>query len=187
MSDPIVQRLAEDLDDGFVAVVDAFGPMVLAIAGALGDRAAREDVAQETFLRAYRHLREVDPTQRHELELRPWLATIARNVTRNEWRRRSRKPTVQLTHGNGTSLAAPHDHSPEATVDRGAVGNELTVLLAELPAPQREAIVLRHVVGLSTRETAQVTGRPQGTVKSDLARGLAALRLAIEASMEEAS
>jgi RNA polymerase sigma-70 factor (ECF subfamily) len=65
--------------------------------------------------------------------------------------------------------------------------DRLARLLACLPVPQREAIVLRHVAGLSTRETAMAMDCPPGTVKSHLSRGLAALRSELSDPTQELS
>jgi RNA polymerase sigma-70 factor (ECF subfamily) len=52
--------------------------------------------------------------------------------------------------------------------------------LGELPPHQRKAVVLRHVVGMSVAETAAALGRPEGTVKADVHRGLEKLRTILE-------
>jgi RNA polymerase sigma-70 factor (ECF subfamily) len=59
----------------------------------------------------------------------------------------------------------------------GTVWDRRLSLLSE---PQRTAVVLRHVVGMGIGEIATVTGRPEGTVKADVHRGLARLRQTIE-------
>jgi RNA polymerase sigma-70 factor (ECF subfamily) len=54
------------------------------------------------------------------------------------------------------------------------------VRLSALPTNQRRAVVLRHVVGMGIAEIAEATGRPQGTVKADIHRGLEKLRKTME-------
>lgn len=185
MSDALKRRLAADLDDGFVELVDQFGGMVVGIARRLGDPAAADDATQETFLRAYRSLQGRDAAGLARLDLRPWIATIARNVVRNEWRRRGRRPTSELRHGDALAGARLETPSTEDIVVGAAGLEELACLLERLPARQRDAVVLRHVIGLSTRETAEVLGCPAGTVKSDVSRGLVAMRSALHAAGEE--
>jgi RNA polymerase sigma-70 factor (ECF subfamily) len=60
-------------------------------------------------------------------------------------------------------------------------------LLAELPVRNREAVVLRHVEGLSYAEVAEVLGQPVGTVKTNVHRGLRRLREALHAGEEAVS
>ena len=179
------RRVAADLDAGFVHLVDDFGDMVVGIARRLGDPGAADDAVQETFMRAYRDLRSRDTERLAELELRPWIATIARNVVRNEWRRRSRRPTSSLDQDDTAAWVVHGENSTEDAVVGASQLEHLACLLERLPATQREAVVLRHVVGLSTRETADVLGCPTGTVKSHLSRGLAAMRSALHAASQE--
>lgn len=184
MTSALLQRLRVDLDQGFVDVVDAYGPMVLSIATRLRDRSAAEDICQETFLRAYRALQSRNGNYLG-LQLRPWLATITVNLVRNEARRRSRKATVsgcdQTLLEVGTGPLRPVE---DAVIDRNNY-QQLERAVASLPRDQREAVVLRHIAGLSTRETATVMGCPIGTAKSHLARGLAALRAVIDESEKD--
>ena len=167
------RALDADLEAGFVDLVDAYGSMVLSIGSRLGDRVSADDIAQETFIRAYHSI-----SRRKNLDgldLRPWLATIALNVVRNEQRRRIRRPTTPMSVETMNTLMHPGtgtEDSALAVEENGAIDR----LLACLPDAQREAVVLRHVVGLNTQETAEVMNCPAGTVKSHLSRGLASLR-----------
>jgi RNA polymerase sigma-70 factor (ECF subfamily) len=179
------RRLEADLDAGFVDLVDEMGAMVLSVAARAGDPSSAEEITQETFLRAYRwlssHERGLDG-----LDIRPWLVTIAMNLVRNEYRRRGRRPTIPLPDRSADALADPGRSVEEQVVSMDAA-SRLARLLACLPVPQREAIVLRHVAGLTTRQTATVMDCPTGTVKSHLARGLAALRSQLADRPQESS
>ena len=178
-SDP---RRASELDAEFVDVVDEHGSMVLSIATRIGDIASAEEIAQETFLRAYRAL-VGGSTDWSEVDVRPWLATITLNLVRNEARRRRRKPTRSLSRRaeeDAVDRTSAEDH-----VIRDSVDPRLVRSLERLPAAQREAVVLRHVIGLSTAETAAAMGCPAGTVKSHVSRGLAALRRSMCVYTEE--
>ena len=178
MSARISRRLATDPEGGFIDLVEAHGSMVLSIGTRLGDPHAAEDVVQETFLRAWNALEsaKVDPEC---LQLRPWLATIALNLVRNEGRRRSRKPTAELSVGVAASVRSS-EPAPDEEVVHAAGDGPTALALAALPELQREAVVLRHVADLSTAEAAEAMGCPTGTLKSHLSRGLAALRAALE-------
>lgn len=123
-----------------------------------------EELAQETFVRAYWALRGYDAERTAALALRPWLARIAVNLCRNAARDRSRRPvTTVLVDGS-------HPHAGDASDGIG-----WQALLAGLPERQRAAVVLRHVQGLPYAEIAIVLGVPAGTVKSDVHRALATL------------
>ncbi len=167
------RRLAADLDKAFPAFVAEMQTAVFNGARRwLPGRQDAEDVAQEVFVRAYRALSGYPPEQVATMRLRPWLFTITLNMCRNHARTRSRRPAqVELGHA---------DHPDPATTDGEAIDrvtiDEWRERLARLSARQRDAIVLRHVVGLSYDEIGEVLNRPAGTIKSDVHRGLERLR-----------
>ena len=164
----LCERLAQDLDGSFDDLVSALGDDVYSgLRRMHGDDAA--DLTQETFIRAYRALGTYDAERIRDLRLRGWIWTIALNLGRNHVRDRSRRPQP----------VALHDVHPVA--DPEPVDAALwQARLAALPSAQRRAIVLRHVVGLSYAELSAALGRPEGTVKTDVSRGLTRLRKLIE-------
>jgi len=195
MDGPLLDDLATDLDASFERLVLGHQDRLYTIAlRLLGDPREAEEVAQDAFVRAYRALASYEPIRIRELRLRPWLATIAINVCRN----RARRKTVQLVSleapardhpdegGPGavaTSLADPIGGPLEATV-RHDSARQWTALLASLPTLYRAPIVLRHVDGLSYEEMSGVLGRPEGTLKAQVHRGLALLRDAYRQSTD---
>jgi RNA polymerase sigma-70 factor (ECF subfamily) len=77
-------------------------------------------------------------------------------------------------------VAAPAAAEPAAVAERGQERELLAGLLAGLPRAYREAVVLRHVEGLPYAEVAEVLGRPVGTVKTHVHRGVRQLRVELE-------
>ena len=135
-----------------------------------GKRHDAEEVAQDTFLRAYRALCTYPPERIRELKQKPWLHQIALNVVRN--RVRGVKP--RLVELNGSEP----DHAPgtETQALRRIGLDELAVKVAALPGRYRDAVVLRYVQDLTYEEAADALGQPVGTVKSNVHRGLKMLR-----------
>lgn len=168
MNPPTSEELAANLDQSFPQFVDAHAPMVLTLATRLTDSHTGQDITQEVFLRAYQALGGYGQKRVLQLSARPWLATITRNLVRNEYRRRERKGTVPLEN-EPVSV----DGADIESVDSG---DQLNQLLAILTDAQREAVVLRHVVGLSMRDVALTMAVPEGTAKSHVSRGLDQLR-----------
>ena len=165
----LTAELARDLDATFPHLVKRAGPgLYWGLRRLCGDHQEAEDLTQETFIRAYRSLSEFDQARFADLRLSPWLWTIALNLGRNHLRARSRRPVfVEMTdHGD-------HDPEPPDTAAWDARLSSLTI-------SQRRAVVLRHVVGLGIGEIAEATGRPEGTVKADIHRGLEHLRRVME-------
>jgi RNA polymerase sigma factor (sigma-70 family) len=178
----LTEHLARDLDGSFETLVRTHVDRCYAIAlRVLGDPHDAEEVAQDALVRAYRALGGYEPSRIRELRLRPWLATIVVNLCRNRVRRHP-LPTTPLAPliDAGREPAADASTDPAglalATVDR----DHLASLLARLPDRYRIPVILRHVDDLSYAELAEVLGRPEGTLKSQVSRGLAMLRAAIE-------
>ena len=179
-------RLARDLDGSFEALVVAHQRLVFGLAlRVVGDRADAEEVAQDTFVRAYHALAGYDAGRVAAMRLRPWLARIALNLARNRVRRRP-PPHRPLEDGDGQPLAvaAPAAAGPAELAERRVERDVWVGLLAGLPRGQREAVVLRHVEGLPYAEVAEVLGRPVGTVKTHVHRGVRQLRERLEAGKE---
>jgi len=129
----------------------------------VGDRAAADDLVQDTLERAWSKLH----LFRQGTDLRAWLFTVMHNVHVNQVR--SARPTDALD-----------DEMPELA-QRAVQGDALLVrdlerAIAALPAPQREVLLLVALEDLSYEETAGVLGIPIGTVMSRLARAREKLR-----------
>jgi RNA polymerase sigma-70 factor (ECF subfamily) len=143
----------------------------------LGNAADAEDAAQECFLRAFRHFDSFRGGS-----AKSWLLAILRNVCRAEYARRVETATTadcNSAHGGQlTPLWESESGAPEAAMLRRLDDAAMRALIAALPEPFREVIVLREINDLSYREIADVTETPVGTVMSRLARGRALLRTA---------
>ncbi|MDQ1441839.1 MAG: hypothetical protein QOG97_2067 [Acidimicrobiaceae bacterium] len=169
-------RLSRDLDGVFAEVVACFEGAVFTTALRMSGRAAdAEDLAAETFLRAYAALRKYDPARIDELQLRPWLITICLNAWRNQVRSAARRPAPDARLDVPEPVAS--GESPEDGAERHDQADRLASMLQQLPGRQRSAVVLRHIVGLPYGEVAQVLRCPEGTAKSHVSRGLAQLRV----------
>jgi RNA polymerase sigma factor (sigma-70 family) len=166
--DDLVKRLAVDLNGAFPDLVRSMQSEVYAGLRSLAGSEA-EDLAQETFIRAYRALNEYGADRIRDLRLRGWIWTIALNLGRNHMRDRARRP-LPVADSPEPAVSDPEPADSRAWRER----------LALLPNATRRAVVLRHVVGLGYDEIAAVVGRPEGTVKSDVHRGIQRLREIME-------
>jgi RNA polymerase sigma factor (sigma-70 family) len=173
-------RLAADLDAAFPILVEAHRDRLYTIAvRLLGDSRDAEEVAQDALARAYRAIGGYDAERIAALNLRPWLAAIAVNLARNRRRRLDdRQPPVQLEPLLAVGFELPDERAPGPAVvaARREGVEELAAMLLHLSPTIRAAVVLRHVDGLSVGETAEALGRPEGTVKAQVSRGLERLR-----------
>lgn len=164
-------RLAVDVDRAFPELVISFQDRLYSGVRSFVGAADAEDVTQETLIRAHKGLHSYDEERIRNLQVSAWLWTIALNLCRNWARTRSRRPrTVQLTFDRAGGEEAEDEAVNTIMLD------SWRNRLATLSEAQRVAVVLRHVVGLSYQEMAAATERPVGTAKTDVSRGLAALR-----------
>ena len=138
----------------------------------LGGSDMVEDLAQEVFIRAYRSL----PSFKGESSLYTWLYKIALNLCRNHYRTRARRPESEPLGEEGAAQPVAADDTPEETVFRREFWERLRGALDELPAEQREAVILCDLEGMSYEDMAAVIDVPIGTVRSRIFRGRKALQ-----------
>jgi RNA polymerase sigma factor (sigma-70 family) len=141
----------------------------------LRDRAAAEEAAQETFLRAWRHASVYDPRRG---TVAGWLLTIARNVSINML------PTRRFDPVDPEVLLAlegkqPHQDRTEA---RALDAELLREPLARLPGDQRRALVLAAFYGFTAREISELDSVPLGTVKTRIRSAMLKLRSQLRVS-----
>ena len=161
----------------FEALVLCYQTRIVNYASAMvRDAGGAEDVAQETFVRAWRGLGRF----RGESSFKTWLYRIATNVARTHLARRDRQAQIADRSLDNASepLQAGDVPSPSPDAETSLVTrDEIDRALAELPAQLRLALVLRDVEGLDYKEIAGVTGAPIGTVESRIFRARQRLRI----------
>jgi RNA polymerase sigma-70 factor (ECF subfamily) len=179
----LTAALARNLDATFEALVRSQQDRLYTIAlRMLADPGDAEEVVQDAFVRAYRALGTYDRRRIEDLQLRPWLTTIVLNACRNRARRR-RPATVPLDgpdEERSPVLVRDERPEPHDAALRREAAHHWAALVAALPVTYRAPVVLRHVDGLSYAEMSVALGRPEGTLKAQVHRGLALLRGAVE-------
>jgi RNA polymerase sigma-70 factor (ECF subfamily) len=128
-----------------------------------------EDLAQETFLRAFRAL----DGFRGDAQVRSWLYRIATNLAKNAVTRRKEFPAAE---GLDQSVLV----HPTARLETQAMSIDLRAAIAQLPDKLREPLVLREFEELSYEEIADRTGTPLNTVRTRILRARRALRTEME-------
>jgi RNA polymerase sigma factor (sigma-70 family) len=143
----------------------------------LRNAADAEDAVQECYLRAFRHF-----DSYRGPAMKPWLLTILRNVCNAEFARRGKLDSSANgeveTKAEDLPLWQEPQANPESALVRQHDDATIRRLVAALPQPFREVVVLRDINDLPYREIAEIAGVPVGTVMSRLARGRAMLRAA---------
>jgi RNA polymerase sigma-70 factor, ECF subfamily len=141
-----------------------------------GDKAAAEDLLQETYLKAYRFFEKFD----EGTNAKAWLYRIMRNTYINEYRRVKRIPDVvqydeQLSpYQMNASVLGSVDELRER-IDRETFGDEIAGAIGGLPEKFKSVVILRDVENLPYEEIAEALEIPVGTVRSRLHRARAML------------
>ncbi|HSD87265.1 MAG TPA: sigma-70 family RNA polymerase sigma factor [Kofleriaceae bacterium] len=150
----------------------------------LGNKAEAEDVAQEVFITVFKTI----DSFREESKFSTWLYRVAVNHCKNRIKYlarrhdRDRDELDETTHGAPSSASAtgaigmqPRT-SPERALEGAQMEKILEAAIASLEEEQRIVVVLRDVEDLSIEEICEITGLPDGTVKSRLHRARLVLR-----------
>src|SRR5262245_64667700 len=163
--DDLPARLANDLDGCFGDLVRAHQDLVFGVAlRVVQDAASAEDVAQESFVRAYKALKKYEPQRVRDLKPRPWLAQIALNLAKNHVR--ARKHHDDIDDETAPQIPARED-GPVKLAERRDDKRMWARLLTGLPAKYRMPVARRDREGLSYGELSEALDRPIGSVKSD--------------------
>jgi len=185
----IVAAILDGDRDAYRILVDRESlAVVRACLRVLGDLSEAEDVAQEAFVSAYRSL----ASWRADGPFGAWLSRIAVRLAIRQLGRRRAVAWVRPTNGEGDggdgldladrspALRAGAASDPERAAIQGERDRTVQAAVAALADPYRETVALRFFAERSLDEIASVTGRPLGTVKTHLRRGLLQLRDRIE-------
>ena len=175
--DALIQRAQGGDLTAFNSLVVRFQDPLYSLAlRMLGSPQAAEDATQEAFIRAWRR---IDSFKGGRFQ--SWLFTIVANLSRDELRRRARRPQTSLAAARDDPARASldpidDDPLPEERAQTGDLRATLERALAQLPDDWREIVVLSDVNDLAYHEIARITDLPLGTVKSRLSRARGRLR-----------
>jgi RNA polymerase sigma-70 factor (ECF subfamily) len=175
----LLAGLASGDSDAATAFVRRFQARVFGLAQSMvDDRAVAEEIAQETFLRAWKHGAAYDARRG---QVATWLLAIARNLAIDRLRVKRSDPfepdrLVAMVEAGWRARGG----TGQPDLDRGDVHDAV----ATLPEDQRRALVLSAVFGFTAREIGEMDGAPLGTTKTRIRSALLKLRATLEASDE---
>ena len=152
-------------------------PVIGLIVRMTGDRALAEDLAQDTFVKAFRHLASFDATRR----LSSWLFRIAHNTTLDALRRLDRHVVDLEGLPDGDARRDPAAPALPDGVEQAALGAALTQALQALRPGYRAAVALRYDQELPFDEIGQILGVPEATARSYVHRARKELARSLEA------
>jgi RNA polymerase sigma-70 factor (ECF subfamily) len=181
----LVTRALEGDESAFRELLERFRrPVFSLVYRMIGDREQAEDLAQESFVKAFNNLDSYNPHYRFS----SWLFKIANNHAIDHLRR-ARLATVSI-HGSPHAANAEReeetrivlesqDESPEQEMLALELGSEIEEAIAQLRSDYRTAVILRHIENRPYEEIAEIMEVPIGTVKTFLHRARAELREAL--------
>jgi len=137
----------------------------------VGDAALAQDVAQEAFLRVWRHAVVFD---RRRAAVSTWVLTITRNLAVDALR--LRRPVVTDPSDLFWAGLAARGPLTEERAEQADTRERVAAALSALPAQQGRAVVLAAVYGYTASEVSSLEGVPLGTAKTRIRRGLQKLR-----------
>ncbi len=178
----LLRRLRDRDERAFRELVSAHRDRVYNITfRMLGNRAEAEDVAQEVFITVFKTIESF----REESKFSTWLYRVAVNHCKNRIKylaRRHDRDRDELDESNANSsssdapISAPIPSAPDRALEGAQMEKILQEAIAGLEEDQRLVVVLRDVEDLSIEEICEITGLPDGTVKSRLHRARLVLR-----------
>lgn len=142
--------------------------------GVTRDPQVAEEVLQDTFFRLYRNAGRLDGS----LPLAPWLYRVAINLCYN--RLKGLRAWTDSFHELAERLFTPSSTSPERAAERNELQALVQSALAELDPKHRAVLVLYYLHDYAVHEIAEITGVPEGTVKSRLYHARKLLRQRLE-------
>jgi RNA polymerase sigma-70 factor (ECF subfamily) len=188
----LIRRLRDRDERAFRELLDLHRDRVFNITyRMLGNRSEAEDVAQEVFITVFKTI----DSFREESKFSTWLYRVAVNHTKNRIKylaRRHDRDRDELDEGvhsqqvNGAVTGMPlRNAQPDKALASAQMESLMQEAIEALDEDQRAVVILRDVEELSIDEICQITGLPDGTVKSRLHRARLVLRKKLQRHVEE--
>ncbi|MEM9017684.1 MAG: sigma-70 family RNA polymerase sigma factor [Verrucomicrobiota bacterium] len=178
MSDPedessLALEAARGDESAFRLLVERFESRVVRLAFRISDDFhAAEDIAQESFVRAYQSLHSFDPDKGN---FSSWLFRITKNTALNHRRKR-----IPIPADIDESSQQGREASPDFTCERIDEMRRLDVALNQLKEPYRSTFILAEIDERPLKEIATIEEVPLGTIKSRISRARAKLKLSLQ-------
>jgi len=131
-----------------------------------------EDLCQEVFLRVFKDLGKF----RGESKLSTWIGTIAYNMSITYLRKKGKNIMVPVEDYSPVTTGMPAEESADKAFDKNNMKKIVHRVIESLPVQYRTVITLFYLEELSYKEIEEITGMPEGTIKSYLNRGRQAIR-----------
>lgn len=169
----LVQQVINGNSNAFRFLVSKYQRLVVHVVGRIVQQQDEmEDICQEVFIKVFKTLGKF----RGESKLSTWIATIAYNTAITHLRKRSRRG--ELSYNEEPKLIGMEADTGlnQQVVEKEEIKKHLLKLIETLPVHYRTVLTLYHLEEFSYREIVDITGMPEGTIKSYLNRARMILR-----------
>jgi RNA polymerase sigma factor (sigma-70 family) len=170
----LIGRLAVGSHEAFELLHRRYSALLTHLASRQVERSSADEIAQDVLVSVWQHAGSFDSRRGR---FRPWMLQIARRRIINELRRRRARPGL-LADPDGVLLDAVADGAPGVPeqVARDERRSEVRCAVCVLPQPQREAVAMAFLQGMTQQEVASALDVPLGTTKTRIRTGLLRLR-----------
>jgi RNA polymerase sigma-70 factor, ECF subfamily len=187
-----IERLARRDERAFNELVELYEARVFRLVlRMLGRRDEAEDMAQEVFVQIFKAV----GTFRGDSKLSTWIYRVSVNLCKNRMKYLARRHSDGEDELESVAERAPLDEAkgvtfgdvaqPDRMVEGYQIERVVQICIAELDPDFREVLILRDLEDLSYEELSEITGLPDGTVKSRLHRARSMLKASVERKMGE--
>lgn len=177
----LVQQILAGNENAFRYLVANHQRLVLHIVGrVVKQQEDAEDICQEVFLKVFRKIKKF----RGESRLSTWIATIAYNTSISHIRKQARNREIQMNEDERIDWGKTDDWLVQGTVEKEEAKKILLQLIEKLPVQYRTVLTLFHLEEFSYKEVEEITGMPEGTIKSYLSRARKLLKDKLEHVIE---
>jgi RNA polymerase sigma-70 factor (ECF subfamily) len=177
----LVQQILAGNENAFRYLVANHQRLVLHIVGrVVKQQEDVEDICQEVFMKVFRKIKKF----RGESKLSTWIATIAYNTSITHIRGRGRKQEVLTDEEARLDPGKTDDWLVQKAVEKEEVKAILLQMIEKLPVQYRTVLTLFHLEEFSYKEVEEITGMPEGTIKSYLSRARKLLKNKLEKVIE---
>lgn len=173
---PLLQKIAAGDKQAYASVVEHYQRPLFGFLGRMAlSQSLAEEIAQETFLRAWKSLGEYKP---EVAEFSTWLFTIARNLALNELSRSAYQQEVEIN--DAIPEAACNGLQPSEELARKQQKQRMQAALWKLPLQDRSALALAYIQDLEMTAIARIEGCTTAAIKTRLHRAKEKLRQLLE-------
>jgi RNA polymerase sigma factor (sigma-70 family) len=178
----LVEQILNGNNNAFRFLVAKHERLVLHVVGRIIQRSDEvEDVCQDVFIKVFRKLK----GYKGDARLSTWIAAIAYNTSISLVRKKARQPEQSYDEQPGLIFTERDPALNQQLVERDEVKAYLLKMIEQLPLHYRTVLTLFHLEEFSYKEIEQITGMPEGTIKSYLSRARRLLKEKLEQVAEK--